>query len=54
MDIQTLAEVVPDFHSREWWIDEYGHDPRPYTAEEWPSPWAARQTIATPTGGGAS
>lgn len=27
--------VPPDFNSREWWLEEFGADDRPYTAEEW-------------------
>jgi len=37
MDSQTVVEAEPDFHSRAWWLDEFGRDNRPYTAQEWPA-----------------
>jgi hypothetical protein len=29
------TQYAPDFGSREWWLDEFGADDRPYTADEW-------------------
>lgn len=37
MDVLTVVQAEPDFHSRAWWLDEFGCDNRPYTEQEWPA-----------------
>lgn len=44
--VQPEPEV--DCHSRAWYLDEFGKDNRPYTAQEWPSPEPTPDALSDP------